>query len=128
MTARLLLCVALGATGSAALIGCGGEPDRDGQRTTASDSGPTLATGAVPPDLRHLVPLAREWGIGDDVERLAKVDGATAAQRAELRRAVGPHQARITQWLDSFGPGEMSPEAAMFMYLQLAIEEMAGVP
>jgi hypothetical protein len=75
-----------------------------------------------------LIPLARQWGIGDDVERLAKVDGATSAERAELRRAVAPHQARITQWLDSFGQGLMSQEAATFMYMQLAIEEMTGLP
>jgi hypothetical protein len=89
-----------------------------------ASASPQLDSQAVPAELRHLIPLAQEWGIGDDVDRAAKVDGATPAQRAELRRAVGPHQTRITQWLDSFGQGEMSPEAAAFMYLQLAIEEM----
>jgi len=51
-----------------------------------------------------------------------------SAGRAALRRAVAPHQARITQWLDSFGQGLMSHEAATFMYRQLAIEEMTGLP
>jgi hypothetical protein len=74
------------------------------------------------------MPLAQQWGIGDDVERLATVDGATPAERAELRRNVGPHQARITEWLNSFGEGLMSQEAATFMYMQLAIEEMAVLP
>lgn len=31
---------------------------------------------------------------------------------------------RITAWLDSFRGNPMSDEAAAFMYLQLAIEEM----
>lgn len=97
-------------------------------RADQASATPTLDPQAVPADLRHLTPLAQAWGRGDDVERLAKVDNATPAERAELRRAVGPVQARITQWLDSFGSGEMSPEAAAFMYMQLAVEEMVGRP
>jgi hypothetical protein len=120
----LLVSVTLGA--------CGGSPDSGGSSggspSMRASPGPPLDSHVVPADLRHLIPLAQEWGIGDDVERLAKVDGATPAQRAELRRTVGPHQARITQWLDSFGQGEMSQEAATFMYMQLAIEEMVGRP
>lgn len=115
------------------LGGCGGSPnsDRDappGQASTTVTAVPRLDPQSVPADLRHLIPLARQWGIGDDVERLAKVDAATPAQRAELRNGLAPHQARITAWLDSFGDGQMSEEAATFMYMQLAVEEMVGKP
>lgn len=128
MTRVALLAMLLGG----AVGGCGRSPDSDrpsGEPPSMRASpDPPLDSQAVPPDLRHLIPLAHEWGIGDDAERLAKVDRATPAQRAELRRAVAPHQSRITQWLDSFGQREMSQEAATFMYMQLAIEEMVGRP
>lgn len=113
----------------ALLAGCGGSQDSaESSPSLPVTQVPPLDSQVVPPDLQPLIRLAQEWGIGDDVARLAKVDGATPAQRAELRQAVGPHQARITQWLDSFGQGEMPHEAATFMYLQLAIEEMVGQP
>lgn len=73
--------------------------------------------------------MAERWGIGDDVERNSKVDRATPTEREELRMAIERHQAGITAWLDSFGKGQMSDEAAAFMYMQLALEEMrAGDP
>ncbi len=49
---------------------------------------------------------------------------ASAADRGALQQAIAPHQARITAWLDSFGTNPLSDEAAAFMYLQLAVEEM----
>jgi hypothetical protein len=120
---------ALGLLLGALLAGCGGSQDSAGSsRSEASHQVPPIDSQTVPSDLRHLIRLAEEWGIGDDEARLAKVDGATPAQRTELRQAVGPHQARITQWLDSFGQGDMPQEAATFMYMQLAIEEMVGQP
>jgi len=88
-----------------------------------------LDASKVPEDLRSLVPLAARWGIGDDVDRNAKVDKATDSERAELKNAVDPLSTRITAWLDSFPSGAMSDEAAAFMYMQLALEEMtAGRP
>jgi len=83
-----------------------------------------LDANNVPAELRHLVPLAERWGIGDDVDRNAAVDRATSAERAELERTLDPVQDRITAWLDSFGQRPMPDEAAAFMYMQLALEEM----
>jgi hypothetical protein len=85
---------------------------------------PRLDSAKVPADLRDLVPLAQRWGVGDDVARSERIQKATAAERADLRAAFAPRQARITAWLDSFGQGVMPEEAAAFMYTQLAIEEM----
>ena len=111
----LLACIPLAA--------CGAEPP--GNRPPgSSDTLVRLNPQQVPEDLRHLVPLAERWGIGDDVERNEKVDRATPAEREELRTAVDPVHARITAWLDTFGQGTMSDEAAAFMYMQLALEEM----
>lgn len=78
----------------------------------------------VPVSLRHLTPLAERWGIGDDVIRLDCVDAASEAERQELRDALAEPHDEITAWLDSFGERPMSDEAAAFMYMQLALEEM----
>jgi hypothetical protein len=91
--------------------------------TVSAVAAPGLDPQQVPDDLRHLLPIAERWGIGDDVERNAKVDGATPEERDELRTALRPHRERITEWLNSFH-GQLSDEAGAFMYMQLAVEEM----
>ena len=108
---------------SASLGGCGSE--NGGDRPAGSSAvAQRLNPEQVPEDLRHLVPLAEKWGIGDDVDRNAKVQSATPAERNELRAAITPVASSITTWLDSFGKEPMSNEAAAFMYMQLALEEM----
>jgi hypothetical protein len=107
---------------SVLLVGCGSESA--GDSPAASSAAQRLNPEQVPEDLRHLVPLAEKWGIGDDVDRNAKVERATPAERSELRAAITPVSSSITTWLDSFGKGAMSDEAAAFMYMQLALEEM----
>lgn len=108
---------------SASLAGCGQNGgDRPG--TVGSSVAQRLNPEQVPEDLRHLVPLAEKWGIGDDVDRNAKVESSTPAERNELRAAITPASSSITTWLDSFGKEAMSNEAAAFMYMQLALEEM----
>ncbi len=79
----------------------------------------------VPAELRSLVPLAEYWGIGDDVIRDVLQESESQAQKAALAKAVNPHNAAITAWLDSLPAGQpMSDEAAAFMYMQLGLEEM----
>ena len=114
----------------AALVACGETKGTAGGAAGGGSEAPLeLDASKVPEDLRSLVPLAARWGIGDDVDRNAKVDRATDAERAELKNAVDPLSTRITAWLDSFPVGSMSDEAAAFMYMQLALEEMtAGRP
>jgi hypothetical protein len=107
------------------LSGCSGrEASRDPRSSDPAEAVSPLDSGKVPADLKDLVPLVQRWGIGDDVARSEQVQKATDAERSELRAAFGPRQARITAWLDSFGQGAMTEEAAAFMYSQLAIEEM----
>jgi len=125
----LSLCVAAPLAFGSTACSRGAE---DGARRTSATAdvtrgrdGARLDTTRIPAELRHLAPLASVWGIGDDVDRGTKVDGSTPAERAALRAAVLPHDKSITAWLDSFGQGNLMPdEAAAFMYMQLAIEEM----
>ena len=114
--------------GCAALVACGETKGTAGRASEAPAV--ELDASKVPEDLRSLVPLAARWGIGDDVDRNAKVDKATDAERAELKNAIDPASTRITAWLDSFPVGgPMTDEAAAFMYMHLALEEMtAGSP
>ena len=108
-----------------AVIACGSP---EGSKA-GIDATQKLDAAKVPEELRPLVPLAERWGIGDDVDRNAKVDRSTPEERTELRSAIAPLDSRITEWLNSFGQGAMSDEAAAFMYMQLAVEEMtAGTP
>ena len=108
------------------LAACSGDTKPGDASSRASiDQAATLDTTRIPAELRSLAPLAAEWGIGDDDERAQKMERSTREERAALRAAVLPHDQRITAWLDSFGTGaEMSEEAAAYMYLRLAIEEM----
>ncbi|MDH3497788.1 MAG: hypothetical protein OER21_13590 [Gemmatimonadota bacterium] len=114
---------ALGLASLLALAGCGGQTDRPADTGQPARAG-TLDASQVPEALRSLIPIALEWGIGDDVDRNRKVDAASPEARERLRQALAPHQARITAWLDSFGQDPMSDEAAAFMYAQLALDEI----
>jgi hypothetical protein len=107
------------------VAGCLGErPDARSEQEQPSTPAHELQAENVPVDLRQLVPLAEKWGIGDDVERAEFIGRASVGDRQALVRAITPHQGRITAWLDSFGTDLMSDEAAAFMYMQLAVEEM----
>ena len=127
MTSAAMNCArtALGLVALLALVGCGPASDDAGPPGSGAPAGSQkLNVDNVPEDLRHLVPLAERWGIGDDVDRNAAVDRATPAERQELEQAIAPSDARITAWLDSFRQQPMTDEAAAFMYMQLALEEM----
>jgi len=121
-------CLIIIAVLAMTIPGCGYDRPGDaadgteGQATATSQLDPNQ----VPELLRPLVPLAQVWGVGDDVDRADFTARASAADREALQQAIAPHQARITAWLDSFGTNPMSDEAAAFMYLQLAVEEMRG--
>jgi hypothetical protein len=106
-------------------LGCGPSdtPGR-GEGSPELPSSYTLDSTQVPESFRHLVPLASQWGIGDDTERVEYIERSSAADRDALATALAPYHAEITVWLDSFDPGAMSDEAAAFMYMQLALEEM----
>ena len=83
-----------------------------------------LDPAKVPEGLRALIPYAEEWGMGDDIIRNDFIEKSTDAEKQELHDALSEPYERITAWLDSFGENTMSDEAAAFMYMQLALDEM----
>jgi tetratricopeptide (TPR) repeat protein len=79
----------------------------------------------VPKELRSLAAAASKYGIGDDVCRPLIMKKVPKATRARLIKAVDKLSAKVQSWLDSFGGGDkMSVEAAAYMYLYEAIEEI----
>jgi hypothetical protein len=78
----------------------------------------------VPTDLRHLVPLAEKWGIGDDIIRNDLIAKSPNVEKRELHDALYEPFERITDWLISFAGSPLSPEAEAFMYMQSALDEM----
>lgn len=86
---------------------------------------PHLDPQKVPEQLRNLLQLAAKWGIGDDIIRDDFERKASGDEKQELRNALSGRNAEITQWLNSFEAGKPIPqEAACFMYMQLALDEM----
>lgn len=79
----------------------------------------------VPKELRSLAAAASKYGIGDDVCRPLIMKTVPKATRARLIKAVDKLSPKVQAWLDSFGGGDkMSVEAAAYMYLYEAIEEI----
>jgi len=78
----------------------------------------------VPIHLRHLVPLAEKWGIGDDIIRNDLINESSSTEKGELHAALYAPFESITDWLASFSARPLSPEAEAFMYMQTALDEM----
>ena len=60
--------------------------------------------GEVPVALKHLIPLARVWGIGDDLLREDMREAADPEALKELKRAVRAVEDELDKWL-------LSPQA-----------------
>jgi hypothetical protein len=78
----------------------------------------------VPTDLRHLVPLAEKWGIGDDIVRNDFIDKSSSAEKRELHDSLYAPFETITEWLASFAERPLSAEAEAFTYMLTALDEM----
>lgn len=99
--------------------GAGEAEEAEEQRRTIR-----IDPGRVPVAFRDLIPLARKWGLSDDAARGYFVDRASAEEKQELRRILRGRVQAVTDWIDSFMPGDMSDEAGCFMYMLEAHEEM----
>ena len=93
--------------------------------TAESYKHPKLDPEKVPEHLRNLLPLAAKWGIGDDIIRDDLEQKASEDEKQELKNSLSGRMTEVTQWLDSFDVGKPMPEeAACFMYMQQALDEM----
>ncbi len=82
----------------------------------------------IPEDLSLLIPLAKKWGVGDDLIRSEVVRRATVSERRELMEKVPPMEERICEFIESFGmpslENPMSDDAARLMYMLEASREV----
>ena len=93
------------------------------QSSERVDKEMVLDANEVPESLRHLVPLAEKWGIGDDVERGEFMDSATRQELDELEKYVGPKMQEIGDWLSSYPEGYYSDTTYFFTYLMVSYDE-----
>jgi hypothetical protein len=82
----------------------------------------------IPHDFKNIILFAQEWGISDDAMRSIFIRKASATKKKRLFEALTLKVRRqINNWLDTYTDGvEMTNEAACFMYLLLAYEEMTN--
>ena len=52
----------------------------------------------IPTEVRHLLPLAREWSISDDVELDEFITAASPQKRLEFFQAFRPHFDALAKW------------------------------
>ncbi|MEO6434747.1 MAG: hypothetical protein ABIP55_03160 [Tepidisphaeraceae bacterium] len=83
-----------------------------------------LKMSRVPEEFRDLIPLVEKWGIGDDIMRTDLESEATEEEKLALRDGFASKEVAVGRWIDSFRGGEMSNEAAAFMYALEALDEM----
>jgi hypothetical protein len=112
--------------GIALLIGAwdGVRRARSHRRDDADGARPRLDPALVPPHLRALIPLAEKWGIGDDGIRLQLIENASNSEKRALHDSLYETFEQISDWLNSFSGRPLSDEAAAFMYMQSALDEM----
>jgi hypothetical protein len=84
--------------------------------------------GRVPKALRHLIPLARAIGVGDDPCRALLIGRMTARERNAATADILASAGAIDQWLASVGPPPYEGETAAFFWLREAAEEVGSRP
>ena len=79
----------------------------------------------VPAALKHLIPLARVWGIGDDVLREDMVAAADPAALQELKRAVREVNRDLRDWLSSPSAlARLTPAYLAFTNVRMVADEI----
>lgn len=69
----------------------------------------------VPDPLRELVPLAQQFGVGDDPCRAYFVNKTSKQNRKRILQEVEPYLDAIEHWVKTFDAGSLPPEAAAFL-------------
>jgi tetratricopeptide (TPR) repeat protein len=78
----------------------------------------------VPPAIRSLASAASRFGVGDDVCRPILMKRIPKQQLGKLIRDSDKLARKVDEWLNTFPEGQMSAEAAAFMYLLNGIDEI----
>jgi hypothetical protein len=84
----------------------------------------SLDPSAVPTALRHLIPLAEQFGVSDDLIRADIVAKTPAAELAAMRMMVETHNSAFDEWLAgsaASGP-DFTAEYIAFSCLRMAAD------
>jgi hypothetical protein len=81
--------------------------------------------GRVPSELRDLVPLARQLGVGDDPCRALFIRELPVRERREAARRIRERAESIDRWLQRLGGPPFGGEAAAFFWLLNAVDDMS---
>lgn len=79
----------------------------------------------IPPALRHLLPLAREWSIGDDVELDAYIAAASDEQLRRFVDAFAPHFDALEAWHNELS--DLVPQPDELVLFDIAAHAAATV-
>ncbi len=69
----------------------------------------------LPEEIRELAPLIREWAIGDDIQRSAKLENASEEELQALVEAVSPYWDAVNSWLDEANEENPVPDEAVLL-------------
>jgi hypothetical protein len=61
-------------------------------------AGVVIDPAKIPAEFRHLLPLAKEWSISDDLELEAYIEAASEQQKQQLVAAFSPHFGGLWEW------------------------------
>jgi len=84
----------------------------------------SFRSARVPKELRGLIPLARELGVGDDPCRGLFIRKVPARERRVAAQKIQGCAAAIDRWLASLGGPPFEGEAAAFFWLLEAADEL----
>ena len=82
----------------------------------------------LPDDLRHLAPLIRRYAVGDDVERVERLEAASVDELRALQAATQPHWDAINAYLDAHIDDTGTPQQDVALVLSSFAEAAAEAP
>lgn len=107
-------------TALAAVLGSAGGVPEDG----AVRDGLRWRSEQLPDGLRDLLPVVREWAIGDDSCRSDRIDAASRGDLERFVAAAAPHRSAITAYLASLEERHPCPDEAILLdWLMTSLSE-----
>jgi len=91
----------------------------------ADDPRVIIDSNQVPEPFRHLIPLAKQWSIGDDVELESYFKTRTQQENRELVEMFTPYQEGLWQW--HLSCKDMIPQPDELVLFDIAANAAASV-
>lgn len=77
----------------------------------------------MPDKVRALLPLARVWGLPDDIDRSMRVENASPQELRQLVEQVAAAGAGVYEWLDASINDVSDPDYVAITSLTMAADE-----